>query len=63
MQDSIYIDHFPMVPPREQAESDQNYTKHVHCDGARFHVLSYTSKGVSCSERDCIINKPKIIKK
>ena len=30
--------------------------KHIVCDGARFHVLSYSSKGVRCSEPNCEIN-------
>ena len=43
--------------PREPA-SDPKYVKHVQCEGARYHVLSYDSNGVHCSEHDCIINKP-----
>lgn len=31
--------------------------KHEVCSGARFHVLSYSSKGVRCSEPNCEINK------
>ncbi len=31
---------------------------HVHCDGARFHVESYSTQGTQCSEPNCILNKP-----
>ena len=47
---------------RVPAESDLRYIKHVHCDGARWHVLSYhaTKDGarIFCTEPDCIYNKP-----
>jgi len=48
--------------PREKISEEEKWIKHVHCDGARFHVLSYfgmydgTTK-VHCSEPDCIYNK------
>lgn len=54
--DSIYLDRIPTVPPRVPA-SDSRYVKHVNCNGARFHVLSYSTEGVSCSEPNCIVNK------
>ena len=31
--------------------------KHIHCEGARFHVLSFTSEGTRCSCANCEINK------
>ena len=31
--------------------------KHIVCEGARFHVLSYSTQGVHCSEPNCEINK------
>lgn len=31
--------------------------KHILCEGARFHVLSYSSNGAHCSEPNCEINK------
>lgn len=43
-------------PPREPA-SDPRYIKHVSCEDARFHVLSWDANGTLCSEKDCIINK------
>ena len=54
--------------PREKVNPNEKWIKHVHCDGARFHVLSYyfvrswhhphdgTVK-IKCSETDCIYNK------
>ena len=42
--------------PRESA-SDPKYIKHVHCEGARFHVLWYDTNGTHCTEKDCIINR------
>ena len=59
-------DYFP-GPPRKPAETDPEYIKHVACDGARFHVLSYSGyqdmlgrihSRTRCSEPRCIINKP-----
>ena len=34
------------------------WIKHIHCEGARWHVLSWSSLGVKCSEPNCIVNKP-----
>jgi|WetSurSiteA1Bulk_404760.scaffolds.fasta_scaffold12020_2 hypothetical protein len=51
--------------PREKVNPDEKWIKHVHCDGARFHVLAWyfmydgTVK-CKCSEPDCIYNKEKI---
>lgn len=42
--------------PREVAD-DSRFVKHVICEGARFHVISYDNKGARCSEPMCIINK------
>lgn len=52
-QGSLLSLHPPQVPA-----SDPNYIKHVICEGARFHVISYSSHGRKCSEPNCIINKP-----
>ncbi len=30
--------------------------KHITCEGARFHVLSWSSDGTHCSEPDCEYN-------
>lgn len=47
-------------PPAEAA-SDPNYIKHVRCEGARFHVLSWSTKGTNCSEERCIVNKENML--
>jgi hypothetical protein len=39
------------------AESDKNFVKHIHCEGAKFHVISYDTHGPRCSNPRCIINK------
>jgi len=31
--------------------------KHIVCDGARFHVVSYSTEGRRCSCENCEINK------
>lgn len=62
----IFLDKVPDGPwpniPRIKVNPDEKWIKHVHCDGARFHVLSFAFvKGrcvEHCSEADCIVNKP-----
>lgn len=56
MSDTIYQDEYTTAIPREPA-SDPAYVKHVQCEGARFHVLSWSQLGTHCSEPRCIINK------
>jgi hypothetical protein len=56
-KDTIYLSKIPMYPPIERAESDNNYIKHVVCDGARFHTLHWDFEGSHCSEKNCIHNK------
>lgn len=51
------------VLPRIKVKESEKWIKHVRCDGARFHVLSYYERAdgthyCQCSEPDCIINKP-----
>lgn len=41
--------------PRERV--DEDWIAHVRCEGARFHVFSYSNLGVQCSEKMCIVNK------
>jgi hypothetical protein len=31
--------------------------KHIVCEGARFHVLSYSAQGVRCSVKNCEMNR------
>lgn len=45
--------------PREPVVKGERWIKHISCDGARFHVLSWSTNGTYCSEPDCIVNKPK----
>lgn len=33
--------------------------KHIRCEGARWHVKSYSSLGIRCSESDCEVNHGK----
>ena len=44
--------------PRVLVIGGEKWIKHVHCEGARFHVISWFPE--HCSEPDCIINKPKV---
>ncbi len=30
--------------------------KHIVCEGARFHVISWNNRGTHCSERNCETN-------
>ncbi len=58
MSDTIFLDKQPgdfEFVPREEVEN--GWIKHVHCDGARFHTLSWTTLGTKCSETKCILNK------
>lgn len=34
--------------------------KHIVLEGARFHVKSFTSKGIRCSCANCELNKPEM---
>ena len=42
--------------PRIPASVD-GYVKHVLCEGAREHVVSYDSAGPRCSVENCILNQ------
>lgn len=62
MSDTINLDKIPkdwVFLPREKINLDEKWIRHIHCDGARFHVLWWDNKGTHCSEKDCIINKLK----
>ena len=37
--------------------NDDGIERHIICNGARFHVVSWDSKGEKCSEPNCEINK------
>jgi len=73
-ENTIFLDKIPggLYPdiPRVLVNPDEKWIKHVHCDGARFHVLTYIGCGfprvtkvlTPCSEPDCIFNKPEASK-
>lgn len=46
-----------LLVPRVEAED--GWIKHVNCEGARFHVIHWSTQGQHCSEPNCIINKPR----
>jgi hypothetical protein len=54
---SITIDdpHTLFVP---RIKVDGEWLVHVRCEGATFHVISYSNLGQHCSEPMCIVNKP-----
>ena len=39
--------------------NDDGTEKHIVCDGARFHVVSWDANGARCSEPNCEMNRPK----
>lgn len=47
--------------PQEKIEQEGKWVKHVVCEGARFHVISWVLVNGRvrrfCSEPNCIINK------
>ena len=61
--DEIFVDPREVIynpwysPPQEPSERDKDWIKHVTCDGARFHILSWDKYGKHCSEPRCIVNK------
>lgn len=57
----IFIDTPREFPPRVEVEP--GWIDHVSCDGARWHVLSYGTDAIRCSEPSCIINKERIVRR
>lgn len=49
-------DRKPLEPVPRIANPDGSI-QHVICDGARFHVLSWSTLGTHCSEPDCEVNR------
>ena len=47
------LDLFDYIPEFNEDGSE----KHIYCDGARFHVLWYTTAGVRCSCSNCEVNR------
>ena len=57
--DVIYLNNStPLWLPCHES-SVPGYIKHVHCEGAYFHVVSYSYEGKQCSHKNCIINHRK----
>ncbi len=44
--------------PDEKINDKEKWVKHIYCESARFHVLSWSGKGAHCSTPNCIINRP-----
>lgn len=56
--DIVQVPYATQPEPWPVPASDPDYVKHVQCDGARYHVVSYSSQGMRCSHPRCIMNKP-----
>lgn len=57
---AIYREHKILVLDEWNYEKEMNRDgteKHIGAAGARYHVLSYRSSGVVCSELNCELNK------
>lgn len=64
----IYLNELPEFEiPEVKVDPNEKWIKHVHCNGARFHVLRWLGYGggfmrksiaiTRCSEPNCIVNK------
>lgn len=64
----IFLDELPRgIVFETKINPNEKWVKHIHCDGARFHVLRWLlyggifgDRGITitrCSEPDCIVNK------
>ena len=42
---------------KETPKAEPGWINHIICEGARWHVLTYSADGMKCSEPRCIINK------
>jgi len=51
-------DEFIGVVPR--VSNPDGTIQHVYCDGARFHVLSWSTRGRHCSEPECEVNAERL---
>ena len=43
-------------------ENPDGSIQHVICEGARFHVISWSTEGQRCSEPDCEVNRERELK-
>lgn len=53
----IFLDAAPLAVPRRLVRGSRRWIKHVVLDGARFHVLAWSTAGRHCSEPDCVVNR------
>lgn len=44
---------------RAERKSRARWVPHIACNGARFHVLWWDSRGTHCSEPRCEYNRPR----
>lgn len=51
-----------MFEIQEKIWEDDVWVKHITLEGSRFHVISWSSNGSGCSNRNCINNAPEEIK-
>lgn len=58
IEKEIFVDNPFQQPPIVEIEN--GWIAHVNCEGARWHVLSWSSSGVHCSEARCIKNKSRL---
>lgn len=58
---TIFINDPIQQPPL--AEIQPGWIDHVNCNGARWHVLTYSTDGIKCSEPNCIVNKEQVVKR
>jgi hypothetical protein len=47
----------PSLYAYEREYNEDGSEKHIVCEGARFHVISWDSQGEHCSEPNCEVNK------
>lgn len=52
--DEFFRQPFAVVP---RVVNPDGSIQHVYCDGARFHVISWSTLGQHCSEAECEINR------
>ncbi|PKR82463.1 hypothetical protein [Heyndrickxia camelliae] len=41
----------------EELYTEDGFEKHIICEGAREHVLSFSTNGIKCSEKNCVVNR------
>lgn len=41
----------------ENLYTEDGYEKHIYCNGSREHVLSWSTNGTRCSNKNCVVNR------